>query len=185
MKEIFRKIKPLLSVILIVGIFGSFLAWYGFESYASVQDQEISQIESEYEFQREIAKKIEERRKEKEAAKAAAKKAKKETEEEPATSSWTPSTETEEETPAPAPKPKTNLLFFYDPNCGACQIMLPIMHEINNEGSAPVVFFDVDKYPKYISKYGITQVPTYIVNGHKKAAVWTKAQVINYYNTYK
>lgn len=57
------------------------------------------------------------------------------------------------------------LVDFYAIWCGPCQIMTPILEEVNNQlkGRLQVVKIDTDKYPQLASQYGIEALPTLVL----------------------
>ncbi|MFM6190601.1 MAG: thioredoxin [Planktothrix sp.] len=54
------------------------------------------------------------------------------------------------------------LVDFYATWCGPCQMMAPILEEVNQEMSQQIqiVKIDSDKYPALASEYQITALPT-------------------------
>jgi len=95
----------------------------------------------------------------------------------------------EESSAEPEEETEVKILYFWDPDCGACMIATPIMREIEGEGIILISWFNVDETPGYIGQYRIVQTPTYIVNGHKshypEEYPFTKEEIYNYWNTYK
>ena len=79
--------------------------------------------------------------------------------------------------------PQSQIYFFYNPSCGACIAQMPIVQELQSEG-IPFIFCDVIAHPDYISQYGITSVPTFILNGHRQGFS-SKEQLQNFWNIYK
>ena len=57
---------------------------------------------------------------------------------------------------------KPTLVMFYANWCEACKLEKPIVGEIQLEyaGRANVVYVDVDRYPRLVSRYGIRATPT-------------------------
>ncbi|MGB7444255.1 MAG: thioredoxin [Coleofasciculaceae cyanobacterium] len=57
------------------------------------------------------------------------------------------------------------LVDFYAIWCGPCQIMTPILEEVNNQlkGRLQVVKIDTDKYPQLASQHGIEALPTLVL----------------------
>lgn len=57
------------------------------------------------------------------------------------------------------------LVDFYAEWCGPCQMMSPVIAELEKEmeGKAVVGKVDVDKSPDLASKYGVMSIPTIIV----------------------
>ncbi|MBD2102022.1 thioredoxin [Leptolyngbya sp. FACHB-261] len=54
------------------------------------------------------------------------------------------------------------LVDFYAPWCGPCQMMGPILDEVNRrlDGQVKVVKINTDKYPELASRYQIGALPT-------------------------
>ncbi|MBI4037226.1 thioredoxin [Candidatus Daviesbacteria bacterium] len=57
------------------------------------------------------------------------------------------------------------LLDFWAPWCGPCQMMAPIIEELEKElvGKAEIIKINVDEKPEEAAKYGVMSIPTYIV----------------------
>lgn len=57
------------------------------------------------------------------------------------------------------------LLDYWAVWCGPCQIMKPIIEELEKEfaGKVEVIKINVDEKPDEASKYGVMSIPTYIV----------------------
>lgn len=57
------------------------------------------------------------------------------------------------------------LVDFYAVWCGPCQMMSPILQEVNNQlkGRLAVVKIDTDKYPDLASRYQIYALPTLVL----------------------
>mmetsp|Transcript_904 Transcript_904/g.5691 ORF Transcript_904/g.5691 Transcript_904/m.5691 type:complete len:137 (+) Transcript_904:4856-5266(+) len=57
------------------------------------------------------------------------------------------------------------LVDFYATWCGPCQMMGPILSEVqkNLAGTVQVVKIDTEKYPQLASKYGIQALPTLVL----------------------
>ena len=58
-----------------------------------------------------------------------------------------------------------NLLDYWAVWCGPCQVMKPIIEEIEKElvGKVEVIKINVDEKPEEASKYGVMSIPTFIV----------------------
>lgn len=54
---------------------------------------------------------------------------------------------------------------FYAEWCHPCQVMKPVMHELEKEleGKANVKFINVDENQQESSKHGVMSIPTYVV----------------------
>ncbi|NES92966.1 thioredoxin, partial [Okeania sp. SIO2B9] len=57
------------------------------------------------------------------------------------------------------------LVDFYATWCGPCQIMAPILEQVNQKmkDRLRIVKIDTDKYPQLASKYGIQGLPTLVL----------------------
>ena len=57
------------------------------------------------------------------------------------------------------------LVDFYATWCGPCQMMVPILEQVNQQlqGSLKVVKIDTDKYPQLASQYRIEALPTLVL----------------------
>ena len=57
------------------------------------------------------------------------------------------------------------ILDFFAEWCHPCQVMKPVMHELEKElaGKAKISFIDVDKNSAAVTKYGVMSMPTYVV----------------------
>lgn len=57
------------------------------------------------------------------------------------------------------------LVDFYATWCGPCQMMVPVLSNVQQEllGSVQVIKIDTEKYPKIASKYGIQALPTLVL----------------------
>lgn len=57
------------------------------------------------------------------------------------------------------------LVDFYATWCGPCQMMVPILEQVNNQlkGRLQVVKIDTDKYPQIASQYQIQALPTLVL----------------------
>ncbi len=57
------------------------------------------------------------------------------------------------------------LVDFYAPWCGPCQMMGPILDEVNSRlrGRLRVVKINTDKYPQLASRYQISALPTLVL----------------------
>jgi thiol-disulfide isomerase/thioredoxin len=61
-----------------------------------------------------------------------------------------------------AAAPQDVLYDFYSTSCGPCQMMMPIVHQLQAEGF-PVRKIDVGQRPDLASRYGVSSVPTFIL----------------------
>jgi len=177
MKFDWKRLFFILIIVVITAAAAGYSSWWGLTLAINKQKEQISSLENQVDILAEqLTKKIEEQ-KAKEAAEQAAAEAEAN---KPASKpkSYTPTPEPEE------PIAVSRILFFYDPDCGACQIQMPIVLELQSEG-VPFAFMNVDENPGYISQYGISKVPTFILNGARVVAVLTKAELLNFWNTYK
>lgn len=57
------------------------------------------------------------------------------------------------------------LIDFYATWCGPCQMMAPILEQVNQQlgNRVQVVKIDTDKYPEIASRYQITALPTLVL----------------------
>lgn len=57
------------------------------------------------------------------------------------------------------------LVDFYATWCGPCQMMTPILEQVNNQlkGKLQIVKIDTDKYPQLASQYQIHALPTLVL----------------------
>lgn len=57
------------------------------------------------------------------------------------------------------------LVDFYATWCGPCQMMVPILEQVNQQlkGRLKVVKIDTDNYPQLASQYGIEALPTLVL----------------------
>ncbi|AFY67022.1 thioredoxin [Geitlerinema sp. PCC 7407] len=57
------------------------------------------------------------------------------------------------------------LVDFYAAWCGPCQMMAPILEQVQHRlsGRLKVVKIDTDRYPQLASRYGIQALPTLVV----------------------
>ncbi len=57
------------------------------------------------------------------------------------------------------------LVDFYATWCGPCQMMAPILEQVNSQlsGKLRVVKIDTEKYPVLASQYGIKALPTLVL----------------------
>lgn len=60
---------------------------------------------------------------------------------------------------------KPVLVDFYAVWCGPCQMMVPILEEVNSnlKDNLQIVKIDTDKYPELASQYGIEALPTLVL----------------------
>ncbi|MFB2920716.1 MULTISPECIES: thioredoxin [Aerosakkonema] len=57
------------------------------------------------------------------------------------------------------------LVDFFATWCGPCQMMAPILEQVNAQmqGRVKIVKIDTDKYPRLASEYGIQALPTLVL----------------------
>jgi thioredoxin len=57
------------------------------------------------------------------------------------------------------------LVDFYADWCGPCQMMVPILEQVNAQlqGRLRVVKIDTEKYPQLATQYGIAALPTLVL----------------------
>ena len=57
------------------------------------------------------------------------------------------------------------LVDFYAAWCGPCQMMVPILEQVNAQlqGKMKIVKIDTDKYPQLASQYQIEALPTLVL----------------------
>lgn len=99
------------------------------------------------------------------------------------TSKTTTTTTQEESAPQEEPTHQSQILYFYNPSCGTCIAQEPIVIELQNQG-IPFVWENIIENPSLIGQYAITSTPTFILNGQRRGFS-TKAQLENFWNTYK
>ncbi len=82
------------------------------------------------------------------------------------------------------------LLDFWAEWCGPCQIMKPVVEELERElkGKVEVKSVDVDADPNEASKFGIMSIPTFVVlkNGKevgRKIGVTSKTELMKLVNS--
>lgn len=64
------------------------------------------------------------------------------------------------------------IIFFTATWCHYCKIMTPIVYKLKTEGY-DIQIIDANLNPKLVQKYGITALPTLVVNGTKHEGVRT------------
>ena len=64
-----------------------------------------------------------------------------------------------------AASPVPVLVDFYATWCGPCQMMVPILQQVNDrlKQKLQIVKIDSDKYPKLAGQYGIEALPTLVL----------------------
>lgn len=178
-----KRLLITLGIIIVSSSLLGFLTWFEMDKIIQEKDAQINLLtDTSNNLSQLYLKKLAEKKAEEEA-KASTKTTPKATQEAEETSSSSESsneTETQEEEPAP----QSQIYFFYSPSCGACLMQKPIVLELQSEG-IPFIFFDVVANPSYISQYGITAVPTFILNGHRITAVLSKEELLDFWNNYK
>jgi len=65
----------------------------------------------------------------------------------------------------------TVLVDFYAPWCGPCEMMSPIIDELNKDykGKAGIYKVNVDNEPRLANKFHVMSIPTTIVFNHGRA----------------
>jgi len=191
MKFDYKKIIGSIIVILITTFVVGGTLWFGVVNAVDEKSDHIESLESQVDVLTDIYQKKVEEKKVKDAEEAAiaaeaALSAKKATKKSTPESS-TPEPVASEPTSEPTSEPEAEIVqiyYFYSPECGACMIQTPIVLELQSEG-IPFAILDVLANPGYIGQYGLTHVPTFILNGHKEVAVFTKQELLDFWNTYK
>ena len=74
------------------------------------------------------------------------------------------------------------VLYFTATWCGPCKTFKPVVQEVNAELSLGINFVDVDQQKEMAQRYGITSVPTIVVeNGgnvlYRNSGVMSKPQL--------
>lgn len=171
-----RRLFIAIGIILVTAAMAGYSTYLGVTNTIGEQNRHIDSLENQVDkLSNQITKKIEEQKAKEAAAKAAAEAAAKKSQPSESTGSQ----------PAPEePEATSQIFYFYDPDCGTCKAQHPIVVELQGEG-IPFVFMDVAANPNYISEYGISAVPTFILNEAKQAAFFTKPELLNFWNTYK
>ena len=164
-----KRLLKTIGIIVISSSLLGFLTWFGMNKIIQEKDAEINLLTNTSKDLSQLYLK-----------KLADKKAKEEAQ--AATQTYSQTTqETKDDTRT---SQQSQIYYFYDPSCGTCMAQKPIVLELQSEG-VPFVFFDIVAHPNYVSKYNITAVPTFILNGHKRAAFFSKPQLRSFWNTYK
>lgn len=60
-------------------------------------------------------------------------------------------------------KPGLLLVDFWAEWCGPCKKMLPILEEIDSEGSLPIAKLNVDENPVKSGEFSVSSIPTMIL----------------------
>lgn len=192
MKIDWKKIVVTISIIFVTAIVVGGSTWLSFADAVNKNNEHINSLEDQIsDLSGQVIKKKEEKKAKEKAeaearakaeaeAAAAAKTAEEAAKKSVAKTTTTPKTTTQQPTPAPS----SQIYYFYSPYCGTCTAQTPIVNELAAEG-IPFVFMNVVANPSYISQYGISTVPTFILNGVKQSAFFTKSQLLNFWNTYK
>ena len=170
MKINWKRLLTIIGIIIVSSSLLGFLTWFGMNKIIQEKDAEINLLtNTSKDLSQLYVKKLEEKKKAEEEKQAP-------------TGTYPQITqETENNT---QPSPQSQIYYFYDPSCRTCIAQKPIVLELRSEG-VPFVFFDIVAHPNYVSKYNITAVPTFILNGHKRAAFFSKPQLRSFWNTYK
>ncbi len=179
MKMDWKKFTIVIGIIIATSIIIGGTLWYSLSSAVDEQKTQITSLEKQASELSDIYSKKFEEKKAAEAA-AAKKAAENKAKEQATTPTYTPSDPEPKPTPVVTPK----IYYFYSPECGTCNAQTPIVNELKAEG-VPFVFMNILAHPNYISQYGISAVPTFLLNGHKQAAYFTKPELLNFWNTYK
>lgn len=194
-----KKILLLIFVAFLTSIFIGTIVWSAENTVIEQQKKEISLLESQVsDLSNQITQKLAEKKAQEEAEALAAEQEEQASNNIPTkrtTGSSTPTPVAEntpttdpatepESTPEPEEPESPILYYFFDPDCGACMIQTPVVQQVEAEG-VPVAYMDVDAHPSYISQYGLEFVPTFIVNDHKEVAIFTKEELMDFWNTYK
>jgi len=163
-----------LGIVVVTAAALGYLAWAGFTKIIQEKEDEIQLLANR---SNELSQIYLQKFQEKKAAEAA-KTATETTQKARNTSTSTTDTDSQEEA-----SPQSQIMYFYNPSCGACIAQTPIVQELQGEG-IPFVFCNIIENPSYISQYGITSTPTFILNGHRQGFS-SKDQLRNFWNTYK
>lgn len=192
-----KKLSLVIGVIILTSLMVGSIVWAVENTVIEEQKNQASLLENQVkDLSDQITKKLEEKKAKEEAEALAAAKAasgagkttQKSTkggvpnssEPEPVAGTETGSEPASEPETAPSPV----IYYFYDPDCGACMYETPIVLELQSEG-IPFNLMNVEDHPEYIGQYGLTHVPTFILNSTKVVAVYTKEELLNFWNTYK
>jgi thioredoxin 1 len=77
------------------------------------------------------------------------------------------------------------LLDFWAPWCGPCQMMKPVLAELEKElkGKVEIIRINVDKDSDEACKYGVMSIPTFVVLKNnkevgRKMGITTKAELL-------
>lgn len=63
-----------------------------------------------------------------------------------------------------------NILYFSTSWCGPCKMFKPVVQEVSQQTGKPVQFIDAQQNQEMAAKYGVTSVPTIIIeSGHGTA----------------
>lgn len=60
------------------------------------------------------------------------------------------------------------IIDFYADWCGPCQMLSPILEEINKEGDVSVYKINIDEASDLAAKYGVMSIPTLMFFNNKK-----------------
>lgn len=177
MKINWKRLIILVAIVLVTAVAAGYSTWQGLTLAINEQKEQINSLKGQVDILAvELTKKIEQ-----EKARQAAEQAAQEVE----VSAPVSKPKSYKPTPTPEePIAVSRILYFYDPACGTCQVQTPIVLELQSEG-VPFVFMNVAENPGYISQYGISKVPTFILNEAKQAAFFTKSELLNFWNTFK
>ncbi len=170
MKFNWKQLLKTIGILVVSSALLGFLTWFRMDKIIEAKDADINLLTSASEdLSKLYAKKLEEKKKAEEEAQAASQ------------TTYQAPQETEDNT---QPTPQSQIYYFYDPDCGTCVAQKPIVQELQSEG-VPFAWMNIDAHPEYISKYNISAVPTFILNGHRRVAFMSKSELRTFWNTYK
>lgn len=168
-----------IGIVMISSALLGYLMWTGMTNVIKIQEDEIQSLQTRStKLSEQYFVKLQEKK-----AKEEAKSATTTTPKASNTSTEATETATDEASNSPEPTPQSQILYFYNPSCGACIAQEPIVLQLQSEG-IPFAFMNVVETPSYIGQYGITFTPTFILNGHR-TGYSSKAQLQTFWNTYK
>lgn len=83
-----------------------------------------------------------------------------------------------------------NILYFTAVWCGPCRMFKPLVDQVANETGAHVQYVDVDNNPEMTQKFGVSSVPTIIVEQagatlFRTTGAMPKAQLVDVFNRFK
>lgn len=178
MKIKWKRLLTIICVVLVTASVTGGTIWAGYTEIINNQKAQISSLQAQADsLSKQAIKRAEEEKEvvalaKAEAAARAAEEATKQT------------------TPVPAQNDpvqevsQSQILYFYNPACGACVAQEPAVRQLQDAG-VPVAFMNLENRPDYISTYNIEYTPTFILNGERKVGVFTKSELLEYWNAYK